>query len=130
MRDAVAELFGTGRNFAALATVMDDGSPHAVSIWSGVEGDRIVFFTSPASRKGRNIARDPRVALTVVDGENPYRTARVRGEVVETFDGDRAMEIVDRMSERYTGRPFPMRDSTVYVVEVAHEEFEELPFDP
>jgi PPOX class probable F420-dependent enzyme len=129
MRAGVAELFGTGRNFAALATAMDDGAPHAVSIWTGVEGDRIVFFTSPASRKGRNIARDPRVALTVVDFTNPYRTARVRGTVVETFDGDRAMEIVDRISDRYTGQPFAMRDSTVYVVELTYEAFEELPIE-
>jgi hypothetical protein len=69
------------------------------------------------------------VALSVVDLENPYRTARVRGTVVDTFDGDRAMAIVDRMSERYTGRPFPMRDSTLYVIEVGHEEFAELPFE-
>src|SRR4051794_21261806 len=110
----VRELFGEGRNFPTLATVMADGSPHAISIWSGVEGDRIVFFTSPRSQKGRNIARDPRVALSVVDFENPYRSALARGRVVETTDGDEAMKVVDRISRRYTGADFPMRDSTLY----------------
>jgi PPOX class probable F420-dependent enzyme len=129
MKDGVAELFGTGRNFAGLATTLDDGAPHTVSIWTGVEGDDVVFFTSRSSRKGRNIARDPRVALTVVDLENPYRTARIRGTVRETLDGDAAMKIVDRMSERYTGGPFAVRDMTVYVVDIAHEEFVELPFE-
>lgn len=125
----VRELFGEGRNFPTLATLMADGSPHAISIWSGVEGDRVVFFTGRGSLKGRNIARDARVALSVVDFENPYRTARVRGEVVETLDGDAAMEVVDRISRRYVGTDFPMRDSTLYFVDIHRESFEELPFE-
>jgi PPOX class probable F420-dependent enzyme len=125
----VRELFGEGRNFPTLATLMADGSPHAISIWSGVEGDRIVFFTGRESLKGRNIARDPRVALSVVDLENPYRTARVRGRVVETRDGDAAMDVVDRISRRYIGADFPMRTSTLYVVEIERESFQELPFE-
>ena len=128
MRPEIATLFGEGRNYPTLATTMDDGAPHAVSIWSGVEDDRIVFFTSPTSRKGRNVARDPRVALSCVNFENPYITGRVRGHVVDRFDGDRAMEVVDRIAARYIGKPFPMRDSTLYVVEVTHEEYNELPF--
>jgi len=128
MRPEIAQLFGEGRNYPALATTMDDGSPHAVTIWTGVEDDRIVFFTLPTSRKGRNVARDPRVALTVFDRTHPFRTARVRGRVVDHFDGDRAMEVVDRISDRYVGEPFATRTMTLYVVEVTHEEFTELPF--
>jgi PPOX class probable F420-dependent enzyme len=125
----VAGLFGTGRNFAGLATTLDDGAPHVVSVWTGVEGDHVVFFTSRSSVKGRNLDRDPRVALTVVDFENPYRTARVRGAVAETIDGDRATEIIDRISDRYTGKPFPVPGMSVYVVDVAQETFMELPFE-
>jgi PPOX class probable F420-dependent enzyme len=128
MRPEIAKLFGEGRNYPTLATTMDDGAPHAVSIWSGVEGDNIVFFTTPSSRKGRNIARDPRVAFSCVSFENPYVTGRVRGRVVDQLDGDRAMEIVDRIAGRYVGMDFPSRDMTVYVVEVEHEEYNELPF--
>jgi PPOX class probable F420-dependent enzyme len=125
----VRALFGEGRNFPTLATIMADGSPHAISIWSGVEDDRIVFFTGRDSLKARNIARDPRVALSVVDLENPYRTARVRGRVIETRDGDAAMEVVDRISRRYVGAEFEMRDMTLYVVELDRESFMELPFE-
>jgi PPOX class probable F420-dependent enzyme len=129
MRPEIAQLFGEGRNYPTQATTMDDGAPHAVSIWSAVEDDRVVFFTSnDRSRKARNIARDPRVAMTVVDFANPYRTGRIRGRVVETYDGDRAMETIDRISQRYVGEPFPVRHGTVYAVEPTHEEFTELAF--
>jgi PPOX class probable F420-dependent enzyme len=126
--EGVRQLFGEGRNYASLATLMADGSPHAVSIWVGVEGENVVFFTSPTSLKGRNIARDPRVALSIVDRENPFRTAQVRGEVVETRTGDAAMEVVDRLSQRYVGYPFPQRDTTLYVVAPSWQKFTELPF--
>ena len=53
----------------------------------------------------------------------------MRGEVVETLDGDAAMEVVDRISRRYVGTDFPMRDSTLYFVDIHRESFEELPFE-
>src|ERR1700749_2103956 len=105
------------RNFGHLATVLPDGSPHSVAIWIGTEGDRVVFFTQPTSRKARNLASDPRVALSVVDRENPYRTIWLRGRVVETRTGEAALTTIDALSERYTGQPFPMRSGTVYLME-------------
>ena len=65
--DEVRELFA-GPNFGHLATVRRDGSPHTVAVWVGVEGGHVYFFTQPGSRKARNLARDPRVAISVVDG--------------------------------------------------------------
>jgi PPOX class probable F420-dependent enzyme len=119
------------RNFAHLATVLPDGSPHSVAIWIGTEGDRVVFFTQPSSRKARNLARDPRVALSVVDRSNPYRAARLRGRVVETRTGEAALSSIDALSLRYTGRPFPLRSGTVFLVEVSRAALMELPFaDP
>lgn len=128
MEDAVRELLTTGRNFAHLATLMADGSPHSVTVWVDVEDDRVVFFTQPGSLKARNVARDPRVALSVVDGENPYRTGRVRGRVVATREGDAALAVMDRMARRYTGADFPMRSGVLYEIEVEHSGFTELPF--
>src|SRR3954452_14794657 len=84
-----------GRNFAHLATVLPDGSPHSVAIWIGTEGDRVVFFTQDTSRKARNLAREPRVALSVVDRENPYRTAWLRGRVAEKRTGEAALPTID-----------------------------------
>jgi PPOX class probable F420-dependent enzyme len=119
-----------GRNFAHVATVMPDGAPHSVPVWVGTEGDRILFFTQPGSQKARNLARDPRVAISLVDDANPYRTGRVRGRVVETRTGDAALEAMDRISERYTGEPFPMRGphGILFVVEPEKVGFMELPF--
>ena len=117
-------------NVVHLATLLPDGSPHRVAVWAGIEGERVCFFTQPQSRKARNLAADPRVAISIVDRSNPYRTAWVRGAVVETVEGDDALEIIDRLSVSYTGDPFPMRTGLVYLVELARSGSMELPFTP
>jgi PPOX class probable F420-dependent enzyme len=119
-----------GANFAHIATVLPDGGPHAVPIWVGLEGDRIAFFTQPGSRKARNVARDPRVALSIADHDNPYRRATVRGRVVDRVDGQAALEVMDRMSVRYTGKPFPYRESgSAYFIEPERSSWQELGFE-
>src|SRR6266545_1349974 len=95
MPDDVRALFERP-NFAHVATLMPDGSPHSVPVWVGTQGDRVCFFTQERSRKARNLARDGRVAISIVDYENPYRMAQLRGRVVEHFDGERALEVMDR----------------------------------
>jgi PPOX class probable F420-dependent enzyme len=125
--DDVRELF-EGANFVHLATCLPSGAPISIPIWAGVEDGRIVFFTQPQSRKARHLERDPRLGLSVVDHENPYRSARVRGHVAETIDGDEALAIIDRLSHKYTGQPFPMRSGRVYVMEAERATFTELPF--
>ena len=124
-----AALFTEGRNFVHVATVLPDGAPHSVAVWAIYEAGRIAFFTQPSSRKARNLARDPRVALSVVDFENPYRTLRVRGRVVETVEGDAALAIIDRISQHYVGAPFPMRSGVVFWIEPERSTFTELPFE-
>src|SRR3954452_18209688 len=106
MDDEVRELFGGG-NFAHLATVMPDGSPHSVPLWTIVEDGRIAFFTQPSSRKARNLEYDPRVALSVVDRANADRRAWARGRVARTLDGEDALPVIDRISHAYIGKPFP-----------------------
>jgi PPOX class probable F420-dependent enzyme len=123
----VRSLF-TGANFGHVATLMPDGSPHSVAVWVGIEGERIVFFTQPQSQKARNLARDGRVAISITDHERPYRTARIRGRVADTLEGDPALEVIDRLSERYTGQAFPMRSGVVYLIEPRKVGFMELPF--
>ena len=104
-------------NFVHVASILPDGSPHSVPVWTAMEGDRIAFFTQPGSRKARNLAADPRVALSVVDHDDPYQMAQVRGRVVETVEGDAALAIIDRMAVRHTGRPFPYRQGIALLVE-------------
>jgi PPOX class probable F420-dependent enzyme len=109
-----------GPNYAHVATVLPDGGPHTVPVWVGLEGDRIAFLTSPTSRKGRNLERDGRVAISVTDHTNPFLMAQVRGRV-ERVDGDRAWEIIDHISEKYTGGPYALRtDRVVFLVEPDH----------
>lgn len=117
-----------GRNFAHLATVLPDGGPHSVAVWIGLDGDRVLFFTQPSSRKARNLAADPRVAISIVDLAQPYRTAYLRGEVVATREGDAALEVIDSLAMKYTNEPFPMRTGIVYEVEPTSVGFMELPF--
>jgi PPOX class probable F420-dependent enzyme len=118
-----------GRNFAHLASLLPDGSPHSVPIWVGVEDGRIAFFTGAESRKARNLERDGRVAISITDDRNPYRSAWIRGRIVDRFTGHRANAIVDRISMRYTGQPFPMRDRLVLLIEPDRAGTTSLPFD-
>ena len=116
-------------NFVHVATLMPDGSPHVVAVWAGlVDGDRVAFFTQPGTQKARNVERDPRVAMSVVDHEEPYRTARLRGRVVETRDGDAALEVMDVLAVRHTGQTFPMRSGRLFVCEIDRAGYTELPF--
>jgi PPOX class probable F420-dependent enzyme len=129
--DALARELLEAPNIVHLATLLPDGSPHSVAIWAGMEGDRVCFFTQSHSRKARNLAADPRVAISVVDRDNPYRTAYLRGRVVERLEGEEALTIVDRVSVSYTGKPFALRESSVvYLVEPSLTGSMELPFTP
>jgi PPOX class probable F420-dependent enzyme len=115
--DAVRKLFD-GANLAHLATVLPDGGPHSVPLWVGMEGDRIVFLTQPGSRKARNLERDPRVAISITDRDQPNTMAQVQGRVVERLEGEPAWIIIDRLSHKYLGQPYPERtDRVVYMVD-------------
>lgn len=116
-------------NVVHVATLLPDGSPHSVPVWARMEGERVAFFTQPSSRKARNLAADPRVAMSVTDRENPYRMGQARGRVAQTLEGDEALEVIDRLAHDYTGKPFPMRSGIVYLVEVEHEQTMKLPFE-
>ena len=106
---------------AHLATVLPDGSPHSVPLWVDLVGDQVVFLTSPNSRKARNIARDPRVAISLTAPDAPNDMAYLRGRVVEVVDGDRGWELIDGLAQKYMGAPYPLRtDRVAYLVEVDH----------
>ena len=116
-------------NFVSLATLTADGSPHATTVWADVERDHPCFFTQPSSFKAHNIDRDPRVAMTVVDRDNPYRTGQLRGHVVDTIWEDDALAVIDRMSRKYTGADFPMRSGVVFLIAPERQRVLELPFE-
>jgi len=120
-----------GANFVHLATIMLDGSPQSVPVWAGREGDRIVICTGEGSLKARNTARDPRVALSVVDFLDPYKEAQIRGRVVERRP-DPDLKTMDIISHKYTGKPFSMRapeGRVALVIEVDKARYTKLPFE-
>jgi PPOX class probable F420-dependent enzyme len=114
-------------NFAHLATLLPDGSPQSAPVWIDVEGDRVLIATGEGSLKARNTKRDPRVSLSVVAVDNPYREAQLRGRVVERRP-DRDFKLMDAISRKYTGADFPMRSGVVHVIEPDRTGHVVLPF--
>src|SRR5262249_7767236 len=119
-----------GPNYAHLATVLADGAPHATPVWVAREGDRVLLGIRDDSLKGRNTRRDPRVALSIVDVDDPYRMAELRGRVVERRP-DPELSDKDVMSRKYVGKPFPWRypKSVVLVIEVERARYQAIPLE-
>ena len=108
-------------NYVHLSTLRRDGSPRNWVVWAMLEGDRILLCTDLGAWKAKDVQRDPRVALSVVDLANPYRMAGVQGRVVEVRpDPDNA--VMDRIAHKYTGVPFPHHgpNRVCFVIEVEH----------
>jgi PPOX class probable F420-dependent enzyme len=105
------------RAFAALTTLMPDGSPQTTPVWVDTDGEYVIFNSAKGRQKDRNVRRDPRVALAIVDPENPYRYLEVRGKVAEiTQHGADAH--IDKMAKKYLGQDkYPYRqDGEVRVI--------------
>jgi PPOX class probable F420-dependent enzyme len=89
-----------------VATSMPDGSPQLTETWGDTDGEHVVINVVDGRQKARNLARDPRVAVNVVDPDQPARYWGVRGRVVEsTTEG--GAEHIEELSQRYLGRPYP-----------------------
>jgi PPOX class probable F420-dependent enzyme len=88
------------RAFASLGTLMPDGSPQVTPVWCDLEGDKVIFNSAKGRQKDKNVRRDPRVALAIVDPENPYRYLEIRGKVVEITERG-ADEHIDKMAKKY-----------------------------
>ncbi len=101
-----------GKNFAFIATLMKDGSPQITPTWVDVEGDTILINTAEGRVKEKNVKRDKRVAVSLVDSANPYDMITVRGKVIEqTTTG--ANEHIDKMAKKYLGMDkYPYRSAT------------------
>lgn len=89
-----------------VATVMPDGSPQLTQTWVTTDGQHVVINIVEGMQKARNIARDPRVALNVVDPDDTARFYAIRGRVVATTT-DGGAESIDEISQKYLGRPYP-----------------------
>ena len=113
LTDAALDLLGRASP-GVLTTLLPDGSPHSTEVWVDVDGDQVLVNSVDGHRKVRNVRRDPRVALVVIDPENGSRHVALRGRVVEvTTEG--ARDHIEKLALRYLGGPYPWfggRDET------------------
>jgi PPOX class probable F420-dependent enzyme len=97
------------KSFAQLATLMPDGSPHVAPVWVDFDGTYILINTAKGRVKDRNMRRDPRVGMDLLDPDNPYRHLSIRGRVAEVTEKG-ADEQIDRMAKKYMGQDhYPYR---------------------
>jgi PPOX class probable F420-dependent enzyme len=89
--------------FAHLATVGPDGAPQVTPVWVDYDGTHVRINTARGRVKDKNLQRNPKVALSAQDPDNPYRYVQVRGRVVEMTEKD-ADAHIDALSKKYTGR--------------------------
>lgn len=108
---SIAKLF-EGKNFAFLATLMKDGSPQVTPTWVDIDknNNTILVNTAKGRIKYRNISRDPRIAVSVIDSSNPYDMVTVRGRVIEQIKGKDADEHIDKLAKKYLDKEkYPRR---------------------
>jgi len=104
-----------GRNYAVLATINADGSPQTSAMWIGRDGDDLLFSTVEGRVKHRNMLRDPRISVTVLDAEDPENYVELRGRVTMTPDIGRQVD--SQLSWKYDGKdPDPDKPGAVRVV--------------
>ena len=104
-----------GKNYAVLATVNPDGSPQTSVMWVGRDGADLLFSTVEGRVKHRNMVRDPRVSVTVIDAADPENYVELRGRVTMTPDIGRAVDT--KLSWKYDGKdPGEDRPGAVRVV--------------
>jgi len=104
-----------GRNYAVLATVNPDGSPQTSAMWVGRDDDDLLFSTVEGRVKHRNMLRDPRVSVTVLESADPENYVELRGTVTITPDVGRRVDTA--LSWKYNGRdPDPDPPGAVRVV--------------
>lgn len=100
------------KSYCQIATLMPDGSPQITEVWVDTDGEHILINTSASRQKTRNVRRDPRVAVNVMDPQNDHRLADIRGRVIDiTTEG--ADDLIDRLAQKYIGQDkYPWRSPT------------------
>jgi PPOX class probable F420-dependent enzyme len=113
-----------GKNFATVATVNPDGAPQSSVVWVTREGDTLLFSTRTERQKARNLARDPRISVSIFDLDNPYYSVEIRGraELIEDPEGT----LRKQLAQKYFGQdPPPEPDGARLIVRVVPEKITE-----
>ena len=130
--DSKAETLLNGKNLVFLATSMADGSPQVTPVWGDFEDSHIRINTAEGRLKHKNILRDPRVAISVVDSENPLDMASIRGKVVEIIP-DYEYKHADFLTKQYMGKenyPFKRPGEKRIILKIEPEKIFVLPHLP
>ncbi|MFE1172341.1 PPOX class F420-dependent oxidoreductase [Streptomyces sp. NPDC058773] len=102
-KDEWQRFLSEGTRTGKLATVREDGAPHVAPVWFLLDGDELVFNTGEGTVKGRNLARDGRVALCVDDDRPPFSFAVVQGTAEVSSDLPEVRHWATRIAARYMG---------------------------
>ena len=108
MNDKVIKLF-EGRNLVFIATIMKDGSPQLSPVWADYDNGHVFVNTAEGRIKHKNVLRDPRVAISAVDNNNPLDMTTIRGKVVDIIP-DYEYEHANKLTKKYIGKDqYPFR---------------------
>jgi len=88
-----------------LSTTLADGSPHLTQTWVATDGEHVLVNTVRGYQKVRNVERDPRVSVAVLDPDDPSRYYSLRGTVLSVSE-DESAATIESLSQRYTGGPY------------------------
>jgi PPOX class probable F420-dependent enzyme len=114
--------------FCQIASLMPDGSPQITQVWVDTDGEHILVNTAEGRQKVRNVRRDPRVAVNMVDPANAWRLATIRGRVVDiTTEG--ADALIDQLAKKYLGvdsYPFRNPEETRITLKIAPDRISEI----
>ena len=100
--DSFNDLFQK-KAFCQLATLMPDGSPQVTPVWCELDGEHVVINSAKGRVKDRNMRRNPNVALSIQDPDQPYRHLSLKGKVVDITENG-ADAHIDKLSKKYTGK--------------------------
>jgi PPOX class probable F420-dependent enzyme len=101
--DEIRDFLSHGTRTAKVATVSANGQPHVMPVWFVLDGDELVFTTHADSVKGRNLRRDPRVAVVVDEEAPPYAFVHIRGHVTVSEEPGELLHYATEIGGRYMG---------------------------
>ena len=108
MNDKAVKLF-EGSNLVFIATIMKDGSPQLSPVWANYEDEHILVNTAEGRLKHKNVLRDPRVAVSAVDKNNPLNMTTIQGKVIEIIP-DYEYQHANKLTKKYMGKDnYPFR---------------------
>jgi PPOX class probable F420-dependent enzyme len=92
----------SGPNFAVITTINADGTPQQSVVWVAEHDGNVIFSTVEGRAKHRNLVRDPRIGVLVLDRTDGYRYSQISG--VARLESTNADALIDELSRKYTGK--------------------------